>query len=140
MRYLTHENEDTFWIRQGAKPHPLTKREVEKKAEQLAVTSGLSVSMRPIQEQNSSSSSGYSGNSVDTAEHAHMTNGSAQSGVGVARNGDTIDRRDMTTPDVTEKSESARSSCSIDYVNISDEEIIVRQQHAERVGYKVSTV
>ena len=118
-------------------------KEAVRKVDQLGVGTG----MRPIQEQNSSSSS-YSANSTDTSEHAHSMNGAAPSSVGVASSSDTVDGVTDFGVGVA-KSGGGNGSISpslseeksqLGYLHLPDDEIIERQQHAERVGYRVSQV
>ena len=83
QRYLTHESEDAFWTRQGAKTHPLAER--EKRAQQNQKYINVSI----IEEQPSNSSSNSSGgreHRVSFGGVSQFSNGSTQSGVGVQEN------------------------------------------------------
>lgn len=138
MRYLTHETEDHFWLSHGAKPHPLAKAEEEKrtqiKLEQqqafLENTTSRPTTQRvnfvePDQISNSSKVSNGSSRSVESqgvfSEQSTELNGSPDS---LERNADTPTSAKSRKP----------------YISMSDEEILRAQEHAERVGYKVSTV
>ena len=131
MRYLTHETEDNFWTSHGAKPHPLAKAEAEKRTqimlEQEQQRSANSTPSNPkvtIQEDRLSNgshvSSESSGGGVfsNSSPSGSMTSGNRGSGRG--------------TP--------TQQKNRKDYVSMSDEEITKAQEHAKRVGYKVSTV
>lgn len=120
MRYLTHDSEDAFWIRQGAKQHPLAKREAMQKTN----------NMDTIEERSSSMSSSHSGSSPDGNQRrgVHFSNGTVVGGSGVLENSEAVQ------PDeTTHKSPK-------DYLTMSDEEIQKSQEHAMRVGYKISSV
>ena len=120
MRYLTHDSEDAFWIRQGAKQHPLAKREAMQKTN----------NMDTIEERSSSMSSSHSGSSPDGNQRrgVHFSNGTVLGGSGVLENSEAVQPEDTT------------HTSTKDYLTMSDEEIQKSQEHAMRVGYKISSV
>lgn len=135
MRYLTHENEDNFWTSHGAKPHPLAKAEAEKRTqirlEEEAFKSADTTKSKQQKVVNFSDDQLYSGR--------QFSNGNA-------RLADTADMRpdDIDLPTVSKDDEQvdggAISPTKRNYIGMSDDEIIQAQAHAQRVGYKVSTV
>lgn len=112
-RYLTHESEDAFWLRQGAKPHPLAEKEQEKR-QQMAQRY---INVKILEEQSAAANVSSNGTEEVEPEPEPVLNGSAQGGVATAKL-------------------EPRAS----YMDMEDQEIIARQAHAERIGYKVSTV
>lgn len=121
MRYLTHESEDAFWTRQGAKQHPLAKKE-EAKREEMQRMNAI-----------------YSDNSPGkTRKGVHFSNGTALGGSGVCvENSSSSEevKAEETVEETVAQQSRGRSS-----LVMSDEEIRRSQQHAERIGYKVSSV
>ena len=115
MRYLTHESEDAFWTRQGAKQHPLAKKE-EAKREEMQRMNAI-----------------YSDNSPGkTRKGVHFSNGTALGGSGVCV--------ENSSPSEEAEETVAQQSQGRSSLIMSDEEIRRSQQHAERIGYKVSSV
>lgn len=139
MRYLTHETEDPFWLSHGAKPHPLAKAEEEKrsqiKREQQQALENTTpprsrvVFAEPDQMSNSSKVSNGSSRSLESpGVFSEQTHPSAE------LNGSTAESLEQNADTPT----SAKHRK--DYMSMSDEDILKAQKHAERVGYKVSTV
>jgi hypothetical protein len=131
MRYLTHETEDAFWMSHGARPHPLAKAEEEKKAqlklqqeEQQQLEAKRVAFVEPDQISNVSSTSSRSAESQGVFSEQLTNAGSEPSGASLERN-----QKSPTDP----KSRK-------DYISMTDDEILKAQKHAERVGYKVTTV
>lgn len=116
MRYLTHESEDAFWTRQGAKQHPLAKKEEARREE--------------MQRMNAM----YSDNSPGkTRKGVHFSNGTALGGSGVCV--------ENSSPSEEVKDEEViAQQLKKEFSKMSDEEIRRSQEHAERIGYKVSSV
>lgn len=117
MRYLTHESEDAFWTRQGAKQHPLAKKEEARREE--------------MQRMNAM----YSDNSPGkTRKGVHFSNGTALGGSGVYV--------ENSSPSEEVKAEEviAQPQLKKEFTKMSDDEIRRSQEHAERIGYKVSSV
>lgn len=130
MRYLTHETEDAFWMSHGAKSHPLAKAEAEKRKQQQQEALETRPNQRvnfaePDLISNSSKVSDGSSRSVESTPGVFTeptSTGSDPNGsIDVERNGD--------TPTIQQN-----------YLSMSDEQIVKAQKHAERVGYKVTTV
>ena len=133
MRYLTHESEDPFWTRQGAKPHPLAKREAQLKAQTLP--SQLTSHSSSAAGRNGSSTLGSNGYKQEC-----VANGATQSGV---RTEETSSSRSssVSTPSPSTRHRSAASiSLSCGSSAADDQAVLELLSHAERVGYKVSTV
>ena len=131
MRYLTHESEDNFWMKHGARPHPLAKQEAEQKAAELAAAA-IADSQRVVK---------FS----DTA--GTISNGNSMSGLAT----ETIDSsyvaavNDSTADSVSTNSNESRDRASSsgskkDYLQMTDDEIKESEAHATRVGYKVTTL
>lgn len=133
-RYLTHETEDAFWKSRGARPHPLAKAEAERRA-QLKLEQQQQLLLQQMFEGKSPK--------VNFVEPDQVSNTSSrsqgsQSGTVFPESGsepksggsDAEQNQDTTTKKKKRK----------DYLSMTDEEIIKAQQHAERVGYKVTTV
>lgn len=133
MRYLTHDAEDSFWEAQGAKPHPLAAREAEWREAQkkrLPVHGYQNVTIPLAQYSQSSElesrvvSNGTPARPVSQGDLAPPTDDKRYSSNSTLRSND-------STPDPSKRR---------DTLNMSDEEIIEAEAHAQRVGYKVSTV
>lgn len=137
MRYLTHETEDHFWMSHGARPHPLAKAEEEKRTQikleqQQVLENTLSGNQRvastePDQISNSSKVSNSSSRSTENQgvfdEQTHIC----------------AEQNGSTTPTSLERNADTPTGTK-NYLSMTDEEILKAQQHAKRVGYKVSTV
>ncbi len=100
-RYLTHESEDSFWLRQGAKPHPLAEKEQEKRHQ----LTQRYVNVRILEEK------------AAAAVHASV-NGEAASGVsnGSAQGGAAVERPQL---------EDSVKSSSSDLINLDDQEFLL---------------
>ena len=130
LRYLTHESEDAFWQRQGARPHPLTL--LTKKALPNPLPTGnYYVNIHTIHEQIAAAS--MASEPDFTSLDKQVPNGS----VATSRvaNGSPCSERAQ----VAEQTHSPRTKRK-SYVCMPDEEVEKLQQHAQRVGYTVSTV
>ena len=177
-RYMTHESEDTFWLKHGAKPHPLAKVEAQRRAQQQNAMNYTTTTASKASSSSSTSpssspptttkpSKGYenvtiltghplTNNSSTAAGSISSTDTTASSGPGAStavtfndvpylngssRSGkDEQDRVTERQKEVTSDSEIKQANRNSDYLNMSDDEILAAQQHAERVGYKVSSV
>ena len=130
MRYVTHESEDNFWMSHGAKPHPLAQAaEAEKKANALndeEPSSGFKIVTFSQNHEIMSLSSPVSNNGG-----MFTVKNSAEGG-----SHDSLDRPD----DQDGRSSTSSGGSKKDYVRMTDQDIIKAQDHAKRVGYKVSTV
>lgn len=127
MRYLTHESEDNFWMKHGARPHPLAKQEAEQKAAELAA---IADSQRVVK---------FS----DT--NGPVSNGSPRSGVATETNGSTVCPDEMMADNASTNSSESRDRTSSsgskrDYLAMTDDEIAASEAHAVRVGYKVTSI
>lgn len=140
MRYLTHENEDNFWTSHGAKPHPLAKAEAEKRTqirlEEEAFKSADTTKSKQQKVVNFSDDQLYSGRQFSNgnarlADTADMHPGDIDIDL------PTVSKDEMTSEQVDG---GAISPTKRNYIGMSDDEIIQAQAHAQRVGYKVSTV
>lgn len=129
MRYLTHDAEDSFWEAQGAKPHPLAAREAKWREEQKQrpPVHGYQNVTIPVLQSNDSGgrviSNGTPARPISQGDLAPPTDDKRYS------SSSTLRSNDSTPP-----------SRRRDTLNMSDEEIIETEAHAQRVGYKVSTV
>ena len=128
MRYLTHESEDNFWMKHGARPHPLAKQEAEQKAAELAAAVAAD-SQRVVK---------FS----DTA--GTISNGTSMSGLATEVTDSTC-INDSTADSVSTNSNESRDRASSsgskkDYLQMTDDEIKESEAHATRVGYKVTAL
>ena len=132
MRHLTHDAEDSFWEAQGAKPHPLAAREAEQRAA----------------EQRPPPVHSYQNVTIPVSGPAHLNGPSSTpegNGTGVSQDElpppsiSSEDRR-YTSSSTLRSSEGTPPSNRRSTTEMSDEEVISSEQHAKRVGYKVSTV
>ena len=133
MRYLTHDAEDSFWEAQGAKPHPLAAREAEWREAEKKKTPVHAYQNVTIPVSDSSQTPG---------SERVVSNGAPTAGA--------APQRDLTLPGEDKRYSSnstLRSDESTppshrrgDTLNMSDDEVVVSEEHAKRVGYKVSTV
>ena len=128
MRYLTHESEDAFWRRQGAKPHPL----IKKVAANPPPMTNYYVNIHTIHEQiaAAANSSDLDSSSLDQ----QVPNGTSQASR--APNKPPSSTTNNETACVSPDSDSKRKS----YVALPDEEVTLLHEHAQRIGYTVSTV
>ena len=141
MRYLTHDAEDSFWEAQGAKPHPLAAREAERREAERRPP--------PVHS--------YQNVTIPISGPAHLNGPSSIPGEGVAvANGTAVpqeaglvppsteDRRYASNSTLRSSNRSSNGSTPPSHrrstVEMSDEEVIISEEHAKRVGYKVSTV
>lgn len=128
MRYLTHDAEDSFWEAQGAKPHPLAAREAEKKRQPI-VHSYQNVTI-PISD--SSQTNGSGGGVILNGEPPRPTPQTELVPL--------VDERRYSSNSTLRSNDSTPPSNRRETLHMSDEEIVVSEEHAKRVGYKVSTV
>lgn len=159
MRYLTHETEDNFWTSHGAKPHPLAKAEAEKRTQMEQQQQR----QQALQVSTSGEGGGGGGSGIvlpsilpplsQLSNGSQVSNGSANIGncaMGVSSptpspQGDAGASEKVESPGEKEaeagEGEAGKGKKNRkDYISMSDEEIIKAQAHAQRVGYKVSTV
>lgn len=141
MRYLTHDAEDSFWEAQGAKPHPLAAREAERREAERRpppVHSYQNVTI-PI-----SGPAQLNGPSSIPGEGVAVTNGTAVPQETGLVPPSTEDRRYASNSTLRSSNRSSNGSTPLSHrrstVEMSDEEVIISEEHAKRVGYKVSTV
>ena len=130
MRYLTHESEDNFWMKHGARPHPLAKQEAEQKAAELAAAV-IADSQRVVK---------FSDTAAGT-----ISNGTSMSGLAAEATDSATHGNDSTADSVSTNSNESRDRASSsgsrkDYLQMTDEEIKDSEAHATRVGYKVTTL
>ena len=142
MRYLTHDAEDSFWEAQGAKPHPLAAREAELKAAQRRpppVHSYQNVTIPisgPAQLNGPSSTPEVAVN----GSAAVVASTTAQEEATLPSSSAAEDHRYTSNSTLRSSAESTPSSHRRSTIDMSDEEVISSEEHAKRVGYKVSTV
>ena len=151
MRYLTHETEDNFWTSHGARPHPLAKAEAEKKnleqqRQQQQDVLESSVNMNQI-----FNSAPLSQESDHLANGRQVSNGSVVLGnsevfadsydhSNVVKRGEELKPEDVLKAGTREEGSNSSKKNRKDYISMTDDEILKAEQHAKRVGYKVSTV
>lgn len=134
MRYLTHESEDNFWMKHGARPHPLAKQEAEQKAKDLAAAveadSHRVVKFSDMQTpiSNGSPKSGHSSEAAIN-DSAFLPDQPDSRGT---------DNDSLNSSDSRDRASSSGSKK--DYLSMSDVEIAASEAHAARVGYKVTTI
>lgn len=132
MRYLTHDAEDSFWEAQGAKPHPLAAREAEWREAQkrrLPVHGYQNVTIPLAQ---------YS--QTSEPESRVVSNGTPARPISQGELAPPSDDRRYSSNSTLRSNDSTPPSKRRDTLTMSDEEIIEAEAHAQRVGYKVSTV
>ncbi len=138
MRYLTHETEDPFWQDQGAKPHPLAKS-----------PHSTPDSQTPTSTPSTPHSKHSSPESKRVVKFTHNTsNGSLPASEEKIGMGSALYY--LSSSSVGQTAEDGSSKGGVDstdysqpkskYLNRHDEEIQKALAHAERIGYKVSTV
>ena len=125
MRYLTHDAEDTFWENQGARTHPLVLREREVERKKNMVHSYQNVTIPPV------ASSG----SKSTTTDADLVSNSSVATEDSSMLGEEKKFGSRSTLCSDESGRTGRET-----MHMSDEEVIISEKHAQRVGYKVSTV
>ena len=132
MRYLTHESEDNFWMKHGARPHPLAKQEAEQKAAELAAAA-VADNQRVVKfsDMQGRISNGTSCNGLATTTYPDST-------VVAAADENAIDNVSTNSSDSRDRASSSGSKK--DYLSMTDEEIAASEAHAARVGYKVTTI
>ena len=131
MRYLTHESEDNFWMKHGARSHPLAKQEAEQKAAELAAAAiadsqrvvKFSDTQSPIS--NGSPRSGLVAETTDSTVQASLNDTGADS---------------VSTNSTDSRDRASSSGSKKDYLRMTDEEVAASEAHATRVGYKVTTI
>ena len=124
MRYLTHESEDSFWLRQGCKPHPLVKKEAARLRHQYA-------NFEVIQEHKISKNT--TNGSIPNV--ATVTNQAIKTTQPTA----TIE---TSTANATGSSgsEASPENSRKSYISLHPGDIENLETHARRVGYTISTV
>ena len=130
MRYLTHESEDNFWMKHGARPHPLAKQEAEQKAAELAA---IAESQRVVQ------FSDMQGTISNGSSHSGLATTAVDSTVAAAHDDNAADSVSTNSNESRDRASSS-SSRGKDYLQMTDEEIAASEAHATRVGYKVTTI
>lgn len=138
MRYLTHESEDAWWNKQGAKPHPLTipqryhhhvynnvmiLDEPRPGLPSIATTAAFAkpkTSNKPI----ANGTTPTNTTPTDTSTPPTPTNTSDQHST------------DSSTILTSEELDDARRS----YISLSNDEVDNLEQHAHRAGFTISTV
>ena len=131
MRYLTHESEDNFWMKHGARPHPLAKQEAEQKAAELAAAA-IADSQRVVKFSdtagaisNGTSMSGLAAETTDLTDVAAVNDSKADS---------------VSTNSNESRDRASSSGSKKDYLQMTDDEVRESEAHASRVGYKVTTL
>ncbi len=140
MRYLTHETEDMFWQDQGAKPHPL--------AQQNISPSSTPDSQTPTSTPPTPHSKTSSPNSKRVVKFTNNSNGAVlekpageeKISMGSALYHLNPDSVEDSTGDKDSTGSGDSSQVKDKYLNRQDDEIRRALAHAERIGYKVSTV
>lgn len=128
IRYLTHESEDAFWRRQGAKPHPLDKPQ----ALAPPPTTNYYVNIHTIHEQIAAATNSSDLDSSTSSLDQQIPVSSASN----------------TTASNSQSSKQAESTSGISqdtskrksYVALPDKDVTLLHEHAQRIGYTVSTV
>ncbi len=142
MRYLTHESEDNFWTSHGAKPHPLAEVEEEKreqsrlehqKAVALSVIMAASNSNQKVVKFSEDQDVAVVVNGDISPSNSARNSGLCEEGEGEGEG----DRREAPRDDTSSNSSGGSKR---DYVHLSDPDIVRAQEHAKRVGYKVTTL
>lgn len=130
MRYLTHESEDNFWTKHGAKPHPLAKAEAEHR---------LQTAIR--QQQTFEDLSPTLNSRVKFENGGPISNGTTlPQGLTVEQVASSVQNRSKSSESLTSDNQDRSSTSSKHYSEMTDDDIKKSQAHAMRVGYKVSTV
>ena len=135
MRYLTHDAEDSFWEAQGARPHPLAAIEAKRKEDEKKpppVHSYQNVAI-PI-------SDGSQSNGSNSPARPRIVNGGPPRPVSQGSLGPPTDDRRYSSNSTLRSNDSTPPSKRRSTINMSDDEVIISEEHAKRVGYKVSTV
>ena len=151
MRYLTHETEDNFWTSHGARPHPLAKAEAEKRTQiRLEQQQQLHQMQQQLQQSAISSPSNSTASSTQRvpqddqlSNSSHVSNTSSKPGSDVGVFADSSPSGTLTPnrmDDGGARSATPPKKNRKDYVSMTDDEVLKAQEHAKRVGYKVSTV
>ena len=137
MRYLTHESEDAWWKKQGAKPHPLSTQqryqhhvynnvvildEPRPGAPTIATTAAIAKPKIP---------------------NKPIVNGTTPTTVSKT----TPTTETKTPPPPTDPKPNRHSEASPNledqrksYILLSNDEVETLEQHAQRAGYAISTV
>ncbi len=149
MRYLTHETEDHFWTSHGAKPHPLAKDEAEKRTQfRLEQQQHQQQSLASTPSNSTANSTANSSQRV-TIQDDQLSNGSYASNTSSKQGSDVGVFTDSPSRTLSAKGEdqcdnipspTPSQKSRKDYSSMTDEEVLQTQEHAKRVGYKVSTV
>jgi hypothetical protein len=134
MRYLTHDAEDSFWEAQGARPHPLAAMEAKRKEElkkPLPIHSYQNVAI-PILDASQTNGS--------SPVRPRIVNGAPPRPPSQEDPGPPTDDKRYSSSSTLRSNDSTPPSHRRSTLNMSDDEIVVSEEHAKRVGYKVSTV
>ncbi len=140
LRYLTHETEDMFWQDQGAKPHPL--------AQQNHSPHSTPDSRTPTSTPPTPHSHTTSPNSKRMVKFMNNSNGALPPAKGDETisqgsalnilNPTSVDDDSSADKDSIDSGDSAGNKGT--YLKRKDQEVVQALAHAERIGYKVSTV
>ena len=134
MRYLTHESEDNYWISHGAKPHPLAQAEAEKRTqlEQQAIEATMASSVADSNQK-----------TVHFQEVTTYSNGNLRVSNNVRNSVTSEDNANSTVELLNSRDDSSSISSNgskKDYLKMTDDEVVKSQEHAQRIGYKITTV
>lgn len=121
-RYLTHESEDSFWLRQGCKPHPLVKKETARLRHQYA-------NFEVIQEHKTRQTTASNGSVPSVATVSNQAIKTSQP---------TTTDTAATAAATGEEAETDESRKS--YIELDPNDIQNLETHARRIGYTISTV
>ena len=124
VRYLTHYNEDEWWIKQGAKPHPLA---IEKTPKfQHHTYNNITILDDPRHGAPTIATTAMIANVQEKLPTTSTTGQSSKKESSVILNG-----KGSPTP-----SNTSRKSA----IELENEEVERSERHAKKVGYTVSTV
>lgn len=146
MRYLTHETEDHFWTSHGAKSHPLAEAEEVKRAQikleqeqqqalRAASSTAKTVNFAEPDRLSNSSSGLLSNGSPGMLESPEVFSNLLNVAASLKEN-----REGEEEGEEDEESDESEEERKRKYLLRNDNDILKAQQHAARVGYKVSTV
>ena len=147
IRYLTHETEDMFWEDQGAKPHPLARKEPERpsRSSSAHTTPDTYTPTSTPPTPHSTTSSPGSRRMVKFANNSNGSLPAKPQGEEKIGKGSALYFLDPNVVESTPGQEESNGSPDMNadkgkYLNRRDEEVVEALEHAKRVGYKVSTV
>ena len=147
MRYLTHESEDHFWTSHGAQSHPLAPAEAERRtqikleqhtAEEFSPTTKV-VKFLPDHKMMMTHAQVPNGNTLEP-QVSNDVNERSSSLTHMSLSDDGSHGSMEKHDDEEERSSTSSSGSKKSYMRMNDNDIIRAQEHAKRVGYKVSTV